>query len=237
MTRCCIALRACGRDANSLEAVADRIVRHLADGMRDRDGARQCALVRCFKTHPYGELDGKLQSFARDVLGGSPASPDTKCLTLLASAGERPEWNSRHTSAGHRALPLLDAEAVSRFPMIAALVQELGVGIGELLAPPEPIVIAGEPHAYSVFYVPDAAASPWIYAQEEFVIPFGIRSVIGFGGLLPDGELIATLLFARVPVAPETAQMFATIALSVELAALPHIEAQTFEKLGDVSRG
>jgi hypothetical protein len=61
------------------------------------------------------------------------------------------------------------------------------------------------------------------------VIPFGIRSVVGFGGLLPDGELIATLLFSRVPVAPETAQMFATIALSVELAALPHVDGATFE--------
>ncbi len=229
MTRCCSALRAFGREANSLETVAGRIVRHLADGMRDAGGSRQCALVRCFKTHAYGDLDVGLQAFAREVLGGTPASDQTKCLTLLATAGVRPEWNSRHTSSGHRALPLRDADSVARFPMIARLVQDLGVEIGDLLAPLEAIVIAGEPRSYSVFYVPEAVGSPWIYAQREFVVPFGIRSVVGFGGLLPDGELIATLLFARVPVPAETAQMFATIALSAELAFLPHVDRQTFE--------
>lgn len=232
MTRCCSALRAFGRDASSLEAVAARIVRHLADGMRDPAGARQCALVRCFKTHAYGDLDDDLQRFARDALGDSPANQETKCLTLLATAGILPEWNSRHTSAGHRALPLLDPESVARFPMIARLVKDLGVEIGNLLAPPEAIVIAGEPRSYSVFYVPEAVDSPWIYAQRDFVVPFGIRSVVGFGGLLPDGELIATLLFARVAISPETADMFATIALSAELAVLPHVDRQTFETRG-----
>jgi len=233
MTRCCMALRGFGRDADSLEAVAVRIVRHLADRMRDSDGGRQCALVRCFKTHPYGDLDDSLQRFARDAMGRPPASDETKCLTLLASAGVRPEWNSRHTSLGHRALPLLDAESVSRFPMIARLVGDLGVEIGDLLQPPESITIAGKPRGYSVFYVPEAIGSPWIYAQQDFVIPFGIRSVVGFGGLLPDGELIATLLFARVPIPAETAEMFATIALSAELAALPHVDRQTFAAVGE----
>lgn len=229
MTRCCSALRAFGREATSLEAVAMRIVGHLADRMRDPDGSRQCALVRCFKTHAYGDLDDGLQGFAREILGEAPASNQTKCLTLLATAGLRPEWNSRHASSGHRALPLLDAESVSRFPMIARLVQDLGVEIGDLLAPPEAIVIASKPRSYAVFYVPEAVDSPWIYAQREFVVPFGIRSVVGFGGLLPDGELIATLLFARVPIPAETAEMFATIALSAELAVLPLVDRETFE--------
>jgi hypothetical protein len=228
MTRCCSALRALGRDATSLEAAAARIVRHLAAGMRDPAGSRQCALVRCFKTHAYGDLDEGLQSFARSMLGGAPANHQTKCLTLLATAGLRPEWNSRHTSSGHRALPLLDADSVARFPMIARLIQDLGVEIGALLALPDAILIAGKPRSYSVFYVPEALDSPWIYAQREFVVPYGIRSVVGFGGLLPDGELIATLVFARVPISPPTAQMFATIALSAELAFLPHVDRQTF---------
>lgn len=234
MTRCCSALRAFGREANSLEVVAARIVRHLADGMRDPVGGPQCVLVRCFKTHAYGDLDDELQGFARDALGQSPASHQTKCLILLATAGILPEWNSRHTSAGHRALPLLDAESVARFPMIARLVRDLGVEIGDLLAPSEAIVIAGKPRSYSVFYVPEAVDSPWIYAQRDFAVRFGIRSVVGFGGLLPDGELIATLLFARVAIPPETAEMFATIALSAELAVLPHVDGQTFETHGPV---
>jgi len=52
-------------------------------------------------------------------------------------------------------------------------------------------------------------------------VPFGIRSVIGFGGMLPSGNLFAVILFTKVPIPRETADLFRPLALSVKLAILP----------------
>src|SRR5262245_14310122 len=94
MTDCEAVLRHLGAGARSMEEVAGRLVRFLYDGLRDGpDGPRACALVRFFKTHPLGDLDPGLRRFALRLLGRPAAPPDMKCLTLLATAGDRPEWN------------------------------------------------------------------------------------------------------------------------------------------------
>ena len=49
----------------------------------------------------------------------------------------------------------------------------------------------------------------------------GIRSVLGFGGLLHSGNFFAIILFSRVFVPPETTEMFKTLALSSKIAILP----------------
>ena len=45
--------------------------------------------------------------------------------------------------------------------------------------------------------MPEAAGSPYIPAQEDFVQPVGIRSVLGFGGMLPGGDIFVVILFSR----------------------------------------
>ena len=77
--------------------------------------------------------------------------------------------------------------------------------------------------AYNVFYVPEAIGSQYVPVQEEFVIPFGIRSVLGFGGILPSGNLFAIIMFSRVRIEPDTAEMFKTLALSAKVAILPFV--------------
>jgi hypothetical protein len=229
MTRCGIELRRVGADASSMEEVADRIVRYLYDRLGDpsRDGTA-CALARVFITLPYGELEPAQQAFAQSVLGHAPESASMKCLTLLATAGDEPGWNSRHTSAGHSALPLPSPTAVARSPMIAQLIRQLGVEIAVLLSPGARLMIDAEQHTFNVFYVEHAQGSPYIPAQAEFVRPHGIRSVLGFGGLLPTGELFATILFSRVHVPREVADLFKTLALNVKVALLPFVDRKVF---------
>lgn len=41
----------------------------------------------------------------------------------------------------------------------------------------------------------------------QLIVPFGIRSVLGFGGMLPDGNLFAIIMFSKVPVPREKADM------------------------------
>ena len=76
----------------------------------------------------------------------------------------------------------------------------------------------GDGKMYCVFFVPDAEGSPFIPAQEEFVQPCGIRSVLGWGGVLHRGELFAVILFTRVMVPEQSAERFRYVALDVKAA-------------------
>jgi hypothetical protein len=70
--------------------------------------------------------------------------------------------------------------------------------------------------------------SPYVPAQREFVIPYGVKSVVGFGGLLPTGDLFAVILFTRVDVPRESAELFKTLALSTKLAMVSVEQARVF---------
>lgn len=222
MARCGAALRKLHVNCCSMEDVAQNIVRHLFVNFADRTtGQKQCALVRFFKTHPYDSLDSKLQEFSKSLLAGQPVSPSLRCLTLLATAGTQPEWNSRQASRGHQSIPLISKQMLDGVPMISQLFQQLGVDVETVLGDRQDLILDLAQKTFNVFHVQEASGSPYIPAQREFVIPVGIRSVLGFGGILPSGNLFAVILFATVPIKRETAEMFKTLALSVHLAILP----------------
>lgn len=222
LTACSAALRKMDAGAATMEDAAQAIVFHLYEELRDgRHNGRVCALVRFFVTRPYARLDAELQVCARQSLGGEPESPNMKCLTLMGTAGTRPEWNDRRASVSHRAIPLAGEAMVQRSPMIAQLVSQLGVEVRTLLDPDPGLLVDVEQKSYNVFHVAEARGSPHVPAQESFVLPHGIRSVIGFGGLFSSGNLYAVILFTTVPIPRETADLFRPLALSVKLAVMP----------------
>ncbi len=234
MIECEAALRKLGTGAETLVEAAHRIVRYLFDHLIEKQtGQRACALVRFFKTHAFEGLTPQLQRFAQNILGRPAESPGLKCLTLLATAGIKPEWNSRETSVGHQAIPLASAAMVARFPMISQLLTQLGLEVKNVLQPDPALVLDLALRDYNLFYVPDAVGSPYVPAQEEFVIPSGIRSVLGFGSMLPSGNLFAVILFARVPIPAETAALCKPWTLSVKLAVLPLAEEPLFPAPGE----
>jgi hypothetical protein len=216
------ALRSMGSGAASMEEAADKIVHYLYEHLTDsKTGETNCALVRLFKTHPYGDLDSGLQEFARGVLKGPPESPAMKCLVLLASAGTEPEWHVRKTSHGHKAIPLPSEHFIAAFPMIRQLIQQMGLEVNTLLQPDPAVVIDMVQTTYNVFCIPDAVGSQYVPAQKDFVIPYKVRSVIGFGGILPSGNLFVIIIFSKVMVPREIADLFRSLALSVKVAILP----------------
>jgi hypothetical protein len=98
---CGAELRAIGSDCSSMEETADQVVAYLYDNLGDSEGAAPgCALVRFYVTLPLADLEPGLQQFAWTSAGPPQLAPTTKCLTLLASRGLEPAWNSRHTSVG-----------------------------------------------------------------------------------------------------------------------------------------
>ncbi|HEY9626666.1 MAG TPA: hypothetical protein V6C84_05145 [Coleofasciculaceae cyanobacterium] len=222
MYDCAIALRNAGSGAKSMEEVASHIVDYLYKHCIDQQtGQSACALVRFFKTHPYGRLTEELQQAARTVVSNMPITPTTKCLTLLATAGEEPHWNSRNGSTGHKAIPLVDEGFVKRAPMISQLIQQFGLEVSAVIEPIPNLLIEAERkiHNTFIFHVPDALGSQHIPAQKEFVVPYGVRSVLGFGGLLPTGDLFIIILFMKTRVPQETADLFKWISASSWVAA------------------
>jgi hypothetical protein len=231
MLKCSPRLREIATGAPTLEASAQRVCRFLYDELRSSEGKHQCALVRCYKTHPFGSLEPDLQGFARAAMGARQPWSTMKCLTLMATVGESAAWNSRHLSRGHRAIPLPSPEIIEKAPMIAQLIKEFGIELSSVLQTSPEIVreLAGKRHG--VFHVEDALGSPYIPAQQEFVDRFGIRSVLGFGGLLVNGDLFAVILFATVHVPPASADRFKTLALDVKSGFSRYADTNIFNQM------
>jgi hypothetical protein len=215
-------------DPPTLEAAAERAVEFFRRELVDEHGKPACALVRFFKTHPYRDLPEDLQAV---VNAGSPEAasiPDLRCLTLVATRGEEADWNSRFKSRGHRAIPLTSVEMVQQAPMIAQLITQLGLPIANVVRPSRTLLLDQEQTAHNVFFVPRALGSPYIVAQEEFVIRYGIQSVLGFGGLLASGDLFAVILFSKVPISPDAADQFRVVGLNLKIAILPFARKTLF---------
>ncbi len=212
-----------------MEDAAQKATKCFYEYYRDKiSNERSCVLVRFFRTHPYGGVRKELRAFADSKAGGAALSADTKCLTLLGTTGDDPKWNSRRTSEGHQCIPLLSAAMVEQFPMIAQLIRQLGLTTTELLRPTAEIIKDLGQKQFGVFHIPVAANSPFIPAQKEFVAPYGVASVLGFGGMLPDGDLFVVIIFARVAIPSSTAEMFRTVALNLKLGLLALLDKPVF---------
>ena len=150
-------LRKLGIGAHSMEETANRMVRYFYHHLGVKEtGTRSYALVRLFITLPYGMLDRDLQTLARKMLGEMPESPAHKCLVLLATAGDQPEWNTRKQSTGHQVIPLPSEQIVASIPMISQLINQLGIDVSWVLQPNPSIMLDVEQKTYNVFHVPSA---------------------------------------------------------------------------------
>jgi len=112
--------------------------------------------------------------------------------------------------------------------MIAQLITQFGLDIASIVHPAPDLVREPEGRTYNVFHVREANGSPWIPAQEDFVIPHGIASVVGFGGLI-GSDLFAVILFSRITIPDQSAVRFRNVALDVKALVHGFSEDQTFE--------
>ena len=76
MTECSAVLRQLGEQARSLRDVASRAVDYLYTTLGNSEtGARDCVLVRCFKTISYSRLDKATEQLVCEKLGGIKSVP------------------------------------------------------------------------------------------------------------------------------------------------------------------
>ena len=236
MSECGLALRQIAEKCDCMEDASKLIIKYLYENLINKEtGKKSCILVRFFKTHAYGKLTPDLQEYVRDILNENQVTDDLKCLTLLATAGELPEWNSRYKSVGHKAIPLANEDAIHSIPMISQLIRQLGLDAGMVLQTDTDLLIDREQKMYNVFYVENALNSSYIPSQTSFVIPFGVKSVIGFGGLLPTGDIFTVLMFLRVIVPQTIVELIRPLALNVKTAILPFDDGRVFKEFNQFS--
>src|SRR5262249_2143267 len=140
---------------------------------------------------------------------GAEVAPTTVCLSLRASRGVEPAWNDPRKSREHRLIPLAGPQ-YHRTPMIGALVDQLGIPAELFSTAPQAFVSERGPF-FGVFHVEEARGSPFVPAQRDFVEPYGIRSVLGFGGPLPRADVFVVILFSRVRISKWTAELFRSL--------------------------
>ncbi|HUP88162.1 MAG TPA: hypothetical protein VM100_02305 [Longimicrobiales bacterium] len=218
----------CGAASRSLEECGSRVVRSFFETLIDSRRQRACALVRFFKTMPLHALPRELGDVALANAGGVALHQNTRCLVLLGTSGEESQWNSRHQSRGHQVIPLVSPEAVKRSPMISQLFTQLGINVQDVLQPSDEVILDMQERTYNVFHIIDAYGSPYIPAQDEFVHKYNVRSVVGFGGVLPSGDVFATILFAKCYIRSDRAELFRMLAVSMKTALLPFDFERTF---------
>lgn len=199
---------------------ARRVVDFFYDTLVDDAGAPACALVRLFKTHLYEGLDHELQAAARKIEPRADDIVELRCLTLLATRGAEEAWNSRTSSAAHRAIPLASEKFVEQAPMIAQLFRQFGAKVSQVIRPDRSMLLDASETTYNVFHIAEAKGSPHIPAQ-DFVESAGVRSVVGFGGMLLTGDMYVAILFSRVPISVEVADLFKVLGLNLRVALLP----------------
>jgi len=220
--KCGIDIRASGAHAKSMEGATNNVVNYFYENFIDmQTGEKACALVRLFKTHNVDELPPDLQNFAKNMLHKKTKSKSYKCLTLLASAGVEDSWKDRKNSVGHQAIPLPSKEVLNRIPMMRNLIKQMGLDVETVINPDPELLADLSQKTYNVFYVPDAVDSPYIPAQDDFVKKYGIKSVLGFGSILPSGNVFTLIIFSKVKVDHDTANLFNALALNVKMLIMP----------------
>lgn len=234
LVHCSTRIRGIGSQSATMEDAAREIVGHLYSVLEDteREGQRACALVRFYKTHRFGGLDESRRLFVEKQAG--TLAHHTPCLTLLGTRGDEPEWNDVAGSRGHQAIPLRDRTSIAALPMVARLVQQLGVDLGPIFDNQDVSMFQEVQKTCNVFHVGQALGSPYVPAQAQFVEKYGIESVLGFGGVLPGGDFFAIILFSKVKIPPAACELFKTLALAARVAVLP-IGRRVFSSGGPIS--
>jgi hypothetical protein len=218
MVRLAASVGKLGASSGGLEELASKIVDTVYNALSLPDGAPSLGLLRFFHTLPFRSLPPNVQQKLVGSEKKIQLHPETNCMVLLATRGQLPAWNSREGSINHQAIPLASAEFVKNSPMISQMTMDLGIPFDRIVQPLPTSFMQPASRTYQTFYVEDAHRSQWITAKESFVEPYGIRSVIGIGGLLSSGAFFVLIGFFKRTVSGAEAKNFTLIAPQIESA-------------------
>jgi hypothetical protein len=76
--------------------------------------------------------------------------------------------------------------------MVHQFIDQMGMNISNVLNPDPKLSSELEGRVFNVYHVPEALGSPYIPAQEEFVVPFGVKSAMGAWGYVAYRKFVCT---------------------------------------------
>jgi len=203
LARCTKSVNKLGSDSETSADFASSLVTYLYDHFKNEAGKPACALIRFFQTMPYANIGKELQSIVDEELQQQQGDDLMTCMILRATRGHIAEWNSTRYSNQHRVIPMPNEKTISRVPMLSQLIRALGfrlTGAGNSVNSAD---ASSKTNQQDVLLVADPGDNSIIPEQAGFVVPFGIKSALGLGSLLPSGNMFALLMFTNVDLPVE----------------------------------
>jgi len=193
----------------SIEDAYQHLAQSMCESFQNNQKQSDLILSRVYHSFDFQLLPSSLQQVAKQVWKDD-AADNNKFIALMGTYGDEPAWQDRTKSEGHKVI-LLSHESLTKIPMVARLLQQIGFDLGTLLGEKEKgIEFEGISGTFGVFYVSPALKSPYIPAQ-NFVEKYAVKSVLGTGVMLPQGDISIYIGFSRVDVTNEVAANLASL--------------------------
>mgnify|MGYP001100669074 CR=1 FL=1 len=126
-----------------------------------------------------------VNTFAEKVGVSHQLNRETKVLSLMATIGKEEAWNNRTLSGGHLGIPLVSTDFLNGIPMMASLLNSIGVMIPGVIDAKK--IDIDSPFGYQGTFVVESAKEALdaqnrkVITNQDFVEKYQIQSVIGFG--------------------------------------------------------
>lgn len=217
-------LHAAVKDCGYLQQAAQTCARLLYEEFTE-----SLVLARLFVTLPLNGLPPRDKAFVAALADAKNITPliseKTQVLSLLGTHGVESGWNDRYQSQGHLGIPLVTAAFVESIPMVARLMQDMGIGSDWFDKFEPDILVKNLGRAAGVFYVRDArtrldAHNRKIVSAQDFVVAHDIRSVFGLGGSYLNGSFVTMILFTRETIEQPQAESFMLLVNTFKTATL-----------------
>jgi PAS domain S-box-containing protein len=207
---------------SSFEEVAQKLMRVLYSSFVAKDGRSPFVLARFFKSCAYSELPDDIRNYILTKELKENLNSGNKYLTLLGSFGELDNWKNRNLSENYKAFPIYDEHMLDKFPMLSAVFDQIGLDLSYLKQTDKNILIKDDHRQYGVFCVENADGSKLIPMQAEFVRPYSVKSVFGFGGIYSTSNVYGVIIFSRERLSRKDAQLFLSLNPAIKHITLAH---------------
>ncbi len=178
-------------------------------------GVPVCPLVRVFRTVPVTELSEEDRVSVDRRVAESGEARSEKVMQLIGTYGLHPGWCDVSLSSTHRCVPMNATTFPVQFPTLSELMRVVSAESRRVFEQTGDLV--ARERVDGLLYVPDAANSPYISAQAEFVNRYHIRSAIGFGGQFRDGEHYCVVMFSRWIIPQSVLPLMRILSLNIRL--------------------
>lgn len=189
------------RNIDTHEEIAQQVSERLFREFIDAQGNPTVALVRVFRLTDVADLSPAVQN--------KLDKSESRVMALTGTYGIEEDWCRRTESQSHQAIPLSAIAVPQQIPMFQEVLTQLGIDLEQFYATQE--LVASQKGYKGTFHIAHVPGSTVIPAQDQFVQPYGIQSLVGFGGFIGQEQkrsLFLLYVFALVPISSQAAENF-----------------------------